>query len=263
MPENLFAPTPGQQRFDPELPDYEQLLSCLRCGRCLPVCPTSRETRLEMYSPRGRLNLLRAVEDGKLDLTVGVEEHLYHCLDCRACNTVCPPGLHIGELIVQGRVAAAKKRPRPWLVDFMLRHVLISPERAEILAPPLRLGQAIGLDRLGLWLMARIPGLGKLHDLALMAPRMPRPLRTELALVTPARGERRRRVAFFLGCIMNVALADTSRATVRVLSRAGCEIVTPRGQVCCGAPQDDQALQKLSRDFARHNIALFERCWTR
>ena len=93
--DDLYGPVQGQVCFDPGLPDYEQLNSCIRCGRCLPVCPTYSQTQLETFSPRGRLNLLRAVEDGKLDLTPGVEEHLYHCLDCRACNTVCPPGLPI------------------------------------------------------------------------------------------------------------------------------------------------------------------------
>ncbi len=255
----LFDPVLGQQVFGSQLPSYDELQGCIRCGRCLPVCPTYQETQLETFSPRGRLSLLRAVEDGQLDLTAGVEEHLYHCLDCRACNTVCPPGVRIGELIVRGRVAAAEKRARPWLVTFMLTRVLISAERAEIISAPLRFAQALGLDRLGAWLMGGIPGLGKtLRDLVQLAPRMGRPIRTELALVTPAQGERRHRVAFFLGCMMNVAMPDVSRATVRVLTRAGCEVVTPRGQACCGAPQDDQTLLALSRDFARRNIALFE-----
>jgi Fe-S oxidoreductase len=128
----LFDSVPGQQVFGAGLPSYEDLQGCIRCGRCLPVCPTYQQTQLEMFSPRGRLSLLRAVEDGKLDLTAGVEEHLYHCLDCRACNTVCPPGVHIGELIVHGRVAIEEKRPRPWLMKFMLQYVLIGAERAEI-----------------------------------------------------------------------------------------------------------------------------------
>ena len=134
----LFDPVSGQQVSGPQLPSYEELQGCIRCGRCLPVCPTYQQTQLEMFSPRGRLSLLRAVEDGKLDLTAGVEEHLYHCLDCRACNTVCPPGVHIGELIVHGRVAIEEKHPRPWLMKFMLQHVLISAERAEIISAPLR-----------------------------------------------------------------------------------------------------------------------------
>ena len=80
---SIYDPTPGQQVFGPWLPSYDELQGCIRCGRCLPVCPTYGETQLEMYSPRGRLSLLRAVEDGKLELTRGVEAHLYHCLDCR------------------------------------------------------------------------------------------------------------------------------------------------------------------------------------
>lgn len=256
----IYDPVPGQQFFAPQLPDYEELNNCIRCGRCLAVCPTYQQTRLETFSPRGRLSLLRAVEDGKLGLTTGAQAHLYHCLDCRACNTVCPPGLRIGELIVQGRVPIARVHPRPWLLRFMLDHVLISPERAEIISPPLRLVQALRLDRLGSAVLGKMPMLGfGLGQLIGLAPRLKPPLRRQLPPVTPAAGQRRHRVAFFLGCIMNVALPETSRATVRVLSRLGCEVVTPRGQACCGAPQDDQALREQSRRLARHNIALFER----
>jgi glycolate oxidase iron-sulfur subunit len=212
-----------------------------------------------MYSPRGRLSLLRAVEDGKLAITSGVEAHLYHCLDCRACNTVCPPGVRIGELIVRGRVAVEEQHPRPPWIKFMLQHVLTGAERAEVLSGPLRGAQALKLDRLGASALGWIPGLGaKLRQLVEFAPQMRKPIRPELPPVTPAAGARQHRVAFFLGCMMNVAMPDVSRATVRVLARAGCDVVTPRGQACCGAPQDDQAMLGLSRDMARRNIALFE-----
>ncbi len=257
---SLFDPVPGQQVSGPQLPSYEDLQGCIRCGRCLPVCPTYQQTQLEMFSPRGRLSLLRAVEDGTLDLSAGVEEHLYHCLDCRACNTVCPPGVHIGELILHGRVAIEEKHPRPWPMKFVLQNVLISAERAEVISGPLRLIQALKLDRFGAWLLGGIPGIGrKLRELVEFAPRMGKPIRSELRLVTPARGETRHRVAFFLGCMMNVAMPDTSRATVRLLTKLGCEVVTPQGQACCGAPQDDQAMRGFSRDLARRNIALFEK----
>ena len=213
---------------------------------------------------RGRLNLLRAVEDGKLAITAGVEEHLYHCLDCRACNTVCPPGVRIGELIVRGRVAVEEKYSRSPLIRFMLRHVLAGAERAEIISGPLRALQALRLDRFGAWLAGPIPGLGqKLRELVEFAPRIGLPIRPELASVLPAHrrgpgGGAPHRVAFFLGCMMNVVMPDVSRATVRVLRRAGCDVITPAGQACCGAPQDDQAMLALSRDMARHNVALFE-----
>ncbi len=131
---SVYDPVPGQQVFGPTLPGYDELQSCIRCGRCLPVCPTYQLTQLEMFSPRGRLSLLRAVEDGVLGLTEGVEQHLYHCLDCRACNTVCPPGVSIGELILRGRVAVEEKHPRPWIVRFVLRYLLTGARRAEILS---------------------------------------------------------------------------------------------------------------------------------
>jgi glycolate oxidase iron-sulfur subunit len=256
---SIYQPAAGQQVGGPWLPDYDELQGCIRCGRCLPVCPTYQETQLETFSPRGRLNLLRAVEDGKLELGAGVEQHLYHCLDCRACNTVCPPGVPIGELILRGRVAVEAERPRSPLIKFILRHVLIGAERAELIYGPLRLLQALRLDRLGARLLGPLPGVGRrVADLVEFAPRAAKPLRKELATVTPARGETRHRVAFFLGCMMNVAMPDVSRATVRVLTATGCEVVTPRGQACCGAPQDDQAMLDLSREMARRNIALFE-----
>jgi glycolate oxidase iron-sulfur subunit len=90
------------------------------------------------------------------------------------------------------------------------------------------------------------------------SPALGKPIRRELAWLTPAEGERRHKVAFFLGCMMNVAMPDVSRSTIRVLTRTGCDVITPRGQMCCGAPQDDQAMLDLSRQMARRNIALFE-----
>src|SRR5512136_3342509 len=127
-PNSIFAPIAGPRFTAPELPTYESLMDCIRCGRCLPACPTYQQTSLETFSPRGRLSLMRAVEDGKLDLAeAGLEVHLYHCLDCRSCNTVCPVSIPIGELIVEGRAAVEAKRRRPWIIRFALEHVLSSP----------------------------------------------------------------------------------------------------------------------------------------
>src|SRR5713101_6425602 len=142
------SPVAGQKIFGPELPDYETLLSCVRCARCLPVCPTYRETLNEIQSPRGRLALIRAVEDGRLELaSPGVEEHLYHCLDCRACNTVCPAGIPIGEVIVSARAAVAEKRPRPRAQKAMLDFFFARPSRLETVFLVLRIYQLLGLDR--------------------------------------------------------------------------------------------------------------------
>ncbi len=255
---------PGQQVTGPELPDYDELQGCIRCGRCLPVCPTYQETTLEMFSPRGRLALLRAVEDARLEFTEGVAEHLYHCLDCRACNTVCPPGIPIGELILQGRAAYAEQAGRPWWARLALDRFLTSAQAMEPIMKLARLYQRLGLSRFVRPFLRALKDRHALFNLAFhmegLLPRLPsRPLHARLPEIVPARGERRYRVGFFLGCMMSQVLADVSQATVNVLTRNGCEVVTPRGQMCCGAPHDDQGNKRLARELARRNIELFER----
>ncbi len=182
QPISIFAPLTGPVFSAPELPTYEALMDCIRCGRCLPACPTYQQTTLETFSPRGRLSLMRAVEDGKLDLAdAGVEEFLYHCLDCRACNTVCPVSIPIGELIVEGRAAVEAKHPRHWLIRLILNHALISPRRIQWFTPPLRWAQQLKLDRLGVALLGWIPKVGPvLKDLVQLAPKMPKPLWNDL-----------------------------------------------------------------------------------
>ena len=263
-PNSIFAPLTGPQFSAPELPTYETLMDCIRCGRCLPACPTYQQTTLETFSPRGRLSLLRAVEDGLLELAdPDVAAHLYHCLDCRACNTVCPVGLPIGELIVEGRAAVAAHHPRPWLIRFALKHALISPRRIQWFAWPVRLAQRLKLDRLGVALLGWIPKLGPtLQDLVQLAPTLPKPLWGEL---TKPLGSSetltvsRYRVGYFLGCVMNVAFGEASRATVQLLAKFDCETITPHDQRCCGTPQDDQGLKAVARLMAQRNIAAFER----
>jgi glycolate oxidase iron-sulfur subunit len=260
--DSIFAPISGPRFTAPELPTYDALLDCIRCGRCLPACPTYQQTTLETQSPRGRLSLMRAVEDGKLDLAeAGLEEHLYHCLDCRSCNTVCPVSIPIGELIVQGRAAVEEKHRRPWIIRFALKHVLASPGRVQKFTPPLRLVQKLKLDKLAEVLLGWIPPL---KDLFQLAPQLPKPLWNDLHKrprrfsETSEVSKARYRVGYFLGCVMNVVFADASRATVRLLEHYNCEVITPNDQMCCGAPQDDQGLKDVMRRMAKKNIEAFE-----
>ena len=258
--ETLTRPIDGQRIFSPELPDYDFLRHCVRCARCLPVCPTYQETSLETQSPRGRLSLIKAVEDGVLSFEPDVEAHLYHCLDCRMCNTVCPANVPIGESIVAARAAFGERRGRPWWRTLVFRHILISAERLDWAMVPARIYQRLGLPHLIRPLLRLLPGrLSLLHRMeALLPPLSSRALHKDLSVVTPAVGQRKYRVGFFLGCMMSQLFAEESRATVNVLVRAGCEVITPKGQLCCGAPQDDQGDREPARQFARHNIALFE-----
>jgi len=238
-------------------------MDCIRCGRCLPACPTYQQTALETFSPRGRLSLMRAVEDGKLDLAeAGLEEDLYHCLDCRSCNTVCPVSIPIGELIVEGRAAVEAKHRRPWVIRFVLQHVLVSPRRVQKFTPPVRLAQTLKLDQLASLLLSWIPPL---KDLFQLAPQLPKPLWDDLHKRPPKSqqtsevSKAQHRVGYFLGCVMNVVFADASRATVKLLEHYNCEVITPQDQMCCGAPQDDQGMKDVMRKMAKKNIEAFEK----
>jgi glycolate oxidase iron-sulfur subunit len=255
----VFEPILERKILLPELPSYEDLLLCIRCGRCLPVCPTYQETVQETFSPRGRLSLLRAVEDGRLEFTRAVLDHLYHCLDCRACNAICPAKVTIGQCIVAGRAAYAGLHGRPWWANLAFRNVLVSARRLELFLPLARFYQRSGLWRVARPLLSLLPG--RLRTLAFMERLLPplpaRPLHETVAEVTPALGGRKHRVGFFLGCFMSQLFADVSESTIAVLTRAGCEVVTPAGQMCCGAPHEDQADPEMARKLARHNVDLF------
>ncbi|MEA2516117.1 MAG: glycolate oxidase iron-sulfur subunit, partial [Thermomicrobiales bacterium] len=97
-----------------DVPEYDLLRSCVHCGMCLSSCPTYRMTGQEMSSPRGRLWMMSAVADGRLDLLDPVfDEQMYQCLNCRACEAVCPSGVHYGPLVEASRAQLEQHRPRP------------------------------------------------------------------------------------------------------------------------------------------------------
>ena len=256
-------PTPPIYAGQPQLqgsdaPDYDNLLACVKCGLCHSVCPTYATDAIEIQSPRGRVQLIRAVDEGQLALTDVVAEHMYHCLDCRACQTVCPSDVLVGEQVVRMRAMAEAGRSQHWLKRLVLEQLMTRPERLEAAVWPLRFYQWLGIQRL-----VRGTGLLRFFPIALqemekLLPALPRtPLRQSLPEITPAVGERQYRVGFFLGCVMSLVFAKTSAKTVRVLAENGCEVVLPKAQRCCGAPHAGEGDFQTLKDLARHNIDLF------
>ncbi|MGA7731948.1 MAG: (Fe-S)-binding protein [Chloroflexia bacterium] len=262
----LGTPPTAHPRWEgqEDSPDYDNLLACIRCGACLPVCPTYNTDLLEVQSPRGRVQLMRQVEEGLLAPSDNFLDHMYHCLDCRACQTACPTGVRIGEQVLRARVQVERTKKQHWIKKLGLDFALGDQRRLEWLMLPVAIYQRIGLQALirRTRLLHRLPKRLKL--LAFMEELLPeriplRSLRQRIATVVPAQGERRYRVGFFLGCVMSTVFAETSQATVRVLSENGCEVVTPKTQQCCGAPHAEEGDFESVKRFARHNIALFER----
>jgi glycolate oxidase iron-sulfur subunit len=242
-----------------EKPDETAYLNCIRCGLCLAVCPTYREYLRETASPRGRVALARKGLEGELELSPNLIEQMYGCFACMACNEVCPVGIRPADLALSMRHIQEQFHPVGWK-QTLFAGLLPHPERMEAATLPLRLYQRSGLR--GLVYLLRLNRLlpAQLQDLEAMLPHLPRrPLRPALPQVVNTCENPRSRVGFFLGCAQSLMFAEESSATVRVLVRNGCQVITPQDVQCCGMPARGYGRMDLVRSQAQHNIAVFER----
>lgn len=245
----------------PDAPPEDVIRSCVHCGFCLSACPTYRVTKRERSSPRGRIWLIRAVHEGNLDLRDETfQEEMSLCLNCRACEPACPSGVKYGELVESARAQIANhdgvmsRQRASERVAF--RGVLGNPSVTRAAAGALRLYQRSGVQR-------RVRQSGVLGKLNLTEKEALLPVMSEDFLVPgrerwPAQGERRGTVALLAGCIMSTAYADIHRATARVLSRNGFEVIVPEGQRCCGALAIHGGDPEAGRRLARKNIDAFD-----
>ncbi len=245
---------------------YDRALDCVHCGLCLPACPTYTANGLEADSPRGRIILMRGMADGRIEPTDAVLNHLDLCLDCRACETVCPSGVVYHELIEETRHVlhhAGKYEPAGRLVSFFLYRVLPYATRLKLAVLPVRV-----LQRLGLWKIAE----------RLLRDRLPAPLE-KMRQMLPAEGPlwpatlknhyvaqagrhirgRRPRVALFTGCVGSVLFQQVNEHAVEVLRQLGCEVFVPPKQVCCGAIHHHGGRGETARAMAVTNLHAFER----
>jgi glycolate oxidase iron-sulfur subunit len=238
--------------------DYVKLINCMRCGMCLPQCPTYKETFLETASPRGRVALVRKVQEGELDQSERLLEYLSLCLDCQACASACPCGVNAGELVAEFTCERKEGGALGFMEELILRKLVPHPDRLEASLAPVRLYQRTGLQKLvrKLGVMKMFPRpLERMEGLLPALP--PLPLRQEIQEVTPAQGEERGTVGFFLGCVMSLIFSDASRATIRLLSLLGYRVITPKNQVCCGAPNMLAGDLAGLQEAARTNVAIF------
>jgi glycolate oxidase iron-sulfur subunit len=231
---------------------------CIKCGFCLPKCPTYRLTDNEAASPRGRIDLMQAVARGEL-AAGDIFAELDFCLGCRACESACPAGVEFGKLLEVGRAEARSGSQRSWLQGVGLRLLLPSPVRLRLLASLLRLYQASGWQR-ALRASGLLPRLApSLAAMEAMLPRMPTAAeRRAVPAETPPHGEEQGRVALLTGCIMPELLPQVHRATVRVLAANGYRVFAPPAQRCCGALHAHAGELELARQLARQTIAVLE-----
>lgn len=253
--------------------EMEKILGCIHCGLCLPACPTYGQVGNENDSPRGRIYLMRAVAEGRLDLeSPTLSRHLDLCLGCRACETACPAGVRYGYLLESARetllnhVKSRSFDPQKKMLGFSLRHIFPSPTRLARVFNFLRAVRGNFLTRFALrggWLRKLTPQTD--FALSLLAATQPAPWDggTKNWQVDPeklprAKPEEQQSVAVFTGCVMEGLFQATNRATTRVLAVNGYRPVEVGTQVCCGALHAHAGDLTNARELARKNIDAFE-----
>lgn len=262
----MVVPQHVTDKFKQRMGEYTRTLDCVHCGLCIPHCPTYDLTLRESDSPRGRIYLMRQYAEGTYDLTPAVEKHLDQCIVCRGCETVCPAGIQMGEMMESFREELQKtSRPtlRTRLGHFLLRQVLPHRGRIKFLTHLLYLYQATGVKWLGEFIVQRLLRLKGLTYMQRLQPTVPsaaaRRIETDSKRPEgyPAHGSARMRVGLFLGCITSEWFAPTHRATIEVLRKNGCDVVIPDAQTCCGALHRHAGLITDARELFRRNSEVF------
>lgn len=244
-------PAPSQASaltLDPHT--YARGLSCVHCGLCLPVCPTYTQTWNEADSPRGRIELMLALSDGEIKPTESVQKHLDLCLDCRACETICPSGVVYHELIEAMRPklhTARRQTLSSHLLRWIFLHVVTHPTRLKLAMLPARLMKR--LDLLD-WLPASMQKLAAITPLEGSA--FPPPL----PAFVPGRATSKPkiRVAFFQTCVGSVMYDRVNRQAVELLSACGADVTVIPADHCCGALHHHNDASQNAQEMARRNI---------
>ena len=263
--------------------DYSVMQQCIHCGMCLPTCPTYMETKIERNSPRGRIALMRAIADGRLEARKAFADEMYFCLGCLACETACPAGVDYTQLFEMARAEAERSHAMPsptrkLLRWFVLDGLFYKQWRLRSVGRVLWLYQALGLQSL-----VRRSGILRLlpktlRDLEAKTPVVKRHFSPDLIAPEETPGSRRSpsvgrplpggqrlpamapayRVALLTGCVQDLIYSDVNRDTADVLLANGCTVITPPAQGCCGSLHAHNGEYELAKDFARQLIDHFD-----
>ena len=242
------------QMKDPAIQRSNEILrSCVHCGFCTATCPTYQVLGDELDSPRGRIYLIKDMLENDRDPDAKTVKHIDRCLSCLACMTTCPSGVHYMHLVDHAREYIDQRYKRPFM-DRALRWVL-----ARILPYPMRFRVALLGAKIGRP-FARLMPDARLRAMLEMAPKVIPPVsRNDDPQSFPPEGTQRKRVALMTGCAQKALNTDINDATIRVLTRLGCEVVVAEGAGCCGALTHHMGKTAESHATAAKNI----RAWAK
>jgi glycolate dehydrogenase iron-sulfur subunit len=243
----------ADQLADPDTAQSEKILrNCTHCGFCTATCPTYLLLGDELDGPRGRIYLIKDMLAGDGSIAEDTVKHIDRCLSCLSCMTTCPSGVNYMHLVDHGRRWIEQRYQRPWAeraLRRLLGNVLTRPARFR-----LALRGAVLARRFARFLPRQLAPL-----LALAPASVPKASPTDRKRVFPAEGERRMRAALLTGCAQRVLAPEINEATIRLLTRHGCEVVVPRGSGCCGSLVHHLGHEAEALAFARADVDAWER----
>lgn len=259
----------------------ESMRTCVRCGACRNVCPTLNITGREADGPRGRVLMARSLLEGDIPVNQEIKDQLDRCLLCSACVDACPIDVQVPDIVMlaKERIAAAVETPvqaappvqtdikkqaytARTFKDYFFDHILANQKRLNSVGNLLWFYQKSGLQSLtrGLSILKFFPE--QMSQMERITPAiLPPSKRKYHQEFTPSAYEEKKakgRVAFFHGCIMDVMFRETNDNSIKLLSKAGFDVVTPRAQMCCGALHHHSGKKDKTIELAKANILAFE-----
>ncbi|MEO6300983.1 MAG: glycolate oxidase subunit GlcF [Paracoccaceae bacterium] len=240
------------QLADPKLAEANAILrACVHCGFCTATCPTYQVLGDELDSPRGRIYLIKEMLETGRDADAKTVKHIDRCLGCLACVTTCPSGVDYAHLVDQARVHIERTYRRP-VGEAVLRWLL-----ARTIPYPTRFRLALFGARLVKPFARWLPD-ARLRAMMAIAPAILPPVsRNDDGQVFAAKGVQRMRVALMTGCAQKALNTDINDATIRLLTRLGCQVVVVRGMGCCGALSQHMGRERDAKVLAARNIRAF------
>ncbi|HZJ83978.1 MAG TPA: (Fe-S)-binding protein, partial [Syntrophomonadaceae bacterium] len=241
-----------------ELPPVkEQIMKCVRCGKCRSVCPVFAEVKNETVAPRGHVFMVQMLRDGVVEPSKAVNERLTTCLLCEACNVVCPSGIDIHELNAAARSYIYENNPTV-SKELVFDTLWTKPSLLRFSTKFVWGAQKAGLQKLArnLGITKILPGdLGKAEKILDSLPS--RSASSIIKEVNPPQGEKKYTVGYFLGCGTDLLQPQVALATIDVLTRNGVEVIVPRTTKCCGLPHIANGKIETAQKLAVHNIKMF------
>jgi len=238
-------------------PVKEQLMKCVRCGKCRSVCPVFAEIRNETAAPRGHVFMVQMLRDGKVEPTAKIYDHLGNCLMCETCSVNCPSGIDIHELNAAARSYVYKSNPT-MTKEFVFDALWTKPELLKNAVRMMWAAQKTGMQKLArcLGITGLLPGdMPKAEKILSKVPGYT--AISKLTEINKAKGEKKYSIGYFLGCATNLLNPNVALATVNVLTHNGCEVTIPADIRCCGLPHIANGKIDTARQLAIHNIKLF------